>query len=157
MKEHERREYLKTLDEEKRQREESKFEEMKKKHGDHPKVHHPVRPQSVLAWLCGSFHFQREKANEEKGISWLFSAFASSHWHRSRVWEQHWEHYKTHYAYPHFLCTSMLFAGRVFIYEEAKTHEEEARMVFKTVGMPSWYAWPARNCVTAPLALEKAN
>ena len=48
MKEHERREYLKTLDEEKRQREQSKFEEMKKKHGDHPKVHHPVRPQSVL-------------------------------------------------------------------------------------------------------------
>uniref|UniRef100_A0A8B9QDG1 Nucleobindin 2 n=1 Tax=Apteryx owenii TaxID=8824 RepID=A0A8B9QDG1_APTOW len=41
MKEHERREYLKTLDEEKRHREESKFEEMKKKHGDHPKVHHP--------------------------------------------------------------------------------------------------------------------
>lgn len=48
MKEHERREYLKTLDEEKRKREESKFEEMKKKHGDHPKVHHPVRPEPVL-------------------------------------------------------------------------------------------------------------
>ncbi|XP_061466238.1 nucleobindin-2 isoform X1 [Rhineura floridana] len=41
MKEHERREYLKTLDEEKRHLEESKYEEMKKKHGDHPKVNHP--------------------------------------------------------------------------------------------------------------------
>ncbi|XP_020658605.2 nucleobindin-2 [Pogona vitticeps] len=41
MKEHERREYLKTLDEEKRHQEESKFEEMKKKHSNHPKVNHP--------------------------------------------------------------------------------------------------------------------
>ncbi|XP_039391298.1 nucleobindin-2 isoform X2 [Mauremys reevesii] len=41
MKEHERREYLKTLNEEKRREEESKYEEMKKKHGDHPKVNHP--------------------------------------------------------------------------------------------------------------------
>uniref|UniRef100_A0A4X2KF11 Nucleobindin 2 n=1 Tax=Vombatus ursinus TaxID=29139 RepID=A0A4X2KF11_VOMUR len=41
MKEHERREYLKTLNEEKRHEEESKFEEMKKKHGNHPKVNHP--------------------------------------------------------------------------------------------------------------------
>uniref|UniRef100_A0A8D0CA19 Nucleobindin 2 n=2 Tax=Salvator merianae TaxID=96440 RepID=A0A8D0CA19_SALMN len=41
LKEHERREYLKTLDEEKRRLEESKYEEMKKKHGDHPKVNHP--------------------------------------------------------------------------------------------------------------------
>lgn len=58
MKEHERREYLKTLDEEKRQREESKFEEMKKKHGDHPKVHHPVRLQSILRRWEGGFPFQ---------------------------------------------------------------------------------------------------
>ncbi|XP_066107149.1 nucleobindin-2 isoform X2 [Saccopteryx bilineata] len=41
MKEHERREYLKTLSEEKRKEEESKFEEMKKKHENHPKVNHP--------------------------------------------------------------------------------------------------------------------
>uniref|UniRef100_A0A8C4W5T6 Nucleobindin 2 n=1 Tax=Gopherus evgoodei TaxID=1825980 RepID=A0A8C4W5T6_9SAUR len=41
MKEHERREYLKTLNEEKRREEESKYEEMKKKHGDHPKINHP--------------------------------------------------------------------------------------------------------------------
>ncbi|XP_044281792.1 nucleobindin-2 isoform X1 [Varanus komodoensis] len=41
LKEHERREYLKTLDEEKRRQEEAKYEEMKKKHGDHPKVNHP--------------------------------------------------------------------------------------------------------------------
>lgn len=43
MKEHERREFLKTLDEERRKQEESKFEEMKRKHEDHPKVNHPVR------------------------------------------------------------------------------------------------------------------
>ncbi|XP_063145472.1 nucleobindin-2 [Candoia aspera] len=41
MKEHERREYLKTLDEEKRHQEEAKYEEMKKKHSNHPKVNHP--------------------------------------------------------------------------------------------------------------------
>ncbi|XP_067396786.1 nucleobindin-2 isoform X3 [Emydura macquarii macquarii] len=41
MKEHERREYLKTLNEEKRREEESKYEAMKKKHEDHPKVNHP--------------------------------------------------------------------------------------------------------------------
>uniref|UniRef100_A0A1W7RF79 Nucleobindin-2-like protein n=1 Tax=Agkistrodon contortrix contortrix TaxID=8713 RepID=A0A1W7RF79_AGKCO len=41
MKEHERREYLKTLDEEKRRQEEAKYEDMKKKHNDHPKVNHP--------------------------------------------------------------------------------------------------------------------
>ncbi|XP_029438554.1 nucleobindin-2 isoform X2 [Rhinatrema bivittatum] len=41
MKEHERREYLKTLDEEKRKAEEVKYEEMKKKHSEHPKVNHP--------------------------------------------------------------------------------------------------------------------
>ncbi|XP_069079832.1 nucleobindin-2 isoform X1 [Pleurodeles waltl] len=41
LKEHDRREYLKTLDEEKRKQEEERYEEMKKKHGDHPKVNHP--------------------------------------------------------------------------------------------------------------------
>ncbi|XP_060033067.1 nucleobindin-2 isoform X4 [Erinaceus europaeus] len=41
MKEHERREYLKTLDEDKRKAEELKYEEMKKKHENHPKVNHP--------------------------------------------------------------------------------------------------------------------
>lgn len=41
MKEHERREYLKTLNEEKRKEEEMKFQEMKKKHENHPKVNHP--------------------------------------------------------------------------------------------------------------------
>nr|XP_033784349.1 nucleobindin-2 isoform X2 [Geotrypetes seraphini] len=41
MKEHERREYLKTLDEEKRKEEEAKYKEMKKKHSEHPKVNHP--------------------------------------------------------------------------------------------------------------------
>ncbi|XP_054851389.1 nucleobindin-1 [Eublepharis macularius] len=41
MKEHERREYLKSLDEEKRREEEARFEELKKKHKEHPKVNAP--------------------------------------------------------------------------------------------------------------------
>ncbi|XP_078271076.1 nucleobindin-2a isoform X3 [Rhinoraja longicauda] len=41
LKEHERREYLKSLDEAKRKEEEAKFDELKKKHKDHPKIHHP--------------------------------------------------------------------------------------------------------------------
>ncbi|KAL7977406.1 hypothetical protein Chor_009355 [Crotalus horridus] len=42
MKEHERREYLKSLDEEKRREEEAHFEELKKKHKEHPKVNVPL-------------------------------------------------------------------------------------------------------------------
>ncbi|XP_017295545.1 nucleobindin-2a [Kryptolebias marmoratus] len=41
MKEHDRREHLKTLDEEERKKEEEHYEEMRKKHADHPKVNHP--------------------------------------------------------------------------------------------------------------------
>ncbi|XP_008403447.1 nucleobindin-2a [Poecilia reticulata] len=41
MKEHDRQEHLKTLDEEQRKKEEEHYEEMKKKHADHPKVNHP--------------------------------------------------------------------------------------------------------------------
>ncbi|XP_038663984.1 nucleobindin-2-like isoform X1 [Scyliorhinus canicula] len=41
LKEHERKEYLKTLDEERRKQEEARFDELKKKHQDHPKVNHP--------------------------------------------------------------------------------------------------------------------
>ncbi|KAM5138312.1 nucleobindin-2 [Mantella aurantiaca] len=41
MKEHERREYLKTLNEVQKKEEEAKYEEMKKKHKDHPKINHP--------------------------------------------------------------------------------------------------------------------
>lgn len=48
MKEHERREYLKSLDEEKRRQEEARFEELKKKHKEHPKVNAPVREPSSL-------------------------------------------------------------------------------------------------------------
>lgn len=49
MKEHERREYLKSLDEEKRREEEARFEELRKKHMEHPKVNVPVRdPLSFL-------------------------------------------------------------------------------------------------------------
>lgn len=43
MKEHNRREHLKTLDNEERRKEEEHYEEMKKKHADHPKINHPVR------------------------------------------------------------------------------------------------------------------
>ncbi|CAJ1049707.1 nucleobindin-2a [Xyrichtys novacula] len=41
MKEHDRREHLKTLSEDERKKEEEHYEEMKKKHADHPKVNHP--------------------------------------------------------------------------------------------------------------------
>ncbi|XP_030053770.1 nucleobindin-1 isoform X2 [Microcaecilia unicolor] len=51
MKEHERREYLKSLDEEKRQAEEARYEEMKKKHKEHPKVNVPgSRDQLKEVW-----------------------------------------------------------------------------------------------------------
>lgn len=42
MKEHERRERLKTMNDEDRTKEEQHYEEMRKKHADHPKVNHPV-------------------------------------------------------------------------------------------------------------------
>lgn len=45
MKEHERRQRLKNLNEEDRKKEEEHYEEMKKKHASHPKVNHPVRRQ----------------------------------------------------------------------------------------------------------------
>uniref|UniRef100_A0AAX7TCV9 EF-hand domain-containing protein n=1 Tax=Astatotilapia calliptera TaxID=8154 RepID=A0AAX7TCV9_ASTCA len=41
MKEHDRQEHLKTLDDDERKKEEEHYEEMKKKHADHPKVNHP--------------------------------------------------------------------------------------------------------------------
>ncbi|TWW68000.1 nucleobindin-2a [Takifugu flavidus] len=41
MKEHNRQEHLKTLDNEERRKEEEHYEEMKKKHADHPKINHP--------------------------------------------------------------------------------------------------------------------
>lgn len=41
MKEHERRERLKTMNDEDRTKEEQHYEEMRKKHADHPKVNHP--------------------------------------------------------------------------------------------------------------------
>uniref|UniRef100_A0A8C7XGS8 Nucleobindin 2a n=1 Tax=Oryzias sinensis TaxID=183150 RepID=A0A8C7XGS8_9TELE len=41
MKEHDRREHLKTLNDEERKKEEEHYEEMRKKHADHPKVNHP--------------------------------------------------------------------------------------------------------------------
>ncbi|KAG7492085.1 hypothetical protein MATL_G00010950 [Megalops atlanticus] len=41
LKEHERREYLKSLDQEKREREEKRLEELKEKHRQHPKANAP--------------------------------------------------------------------------------------------------------------------
>uniref|UniRef100_A0AAY5KZN0 EF-hand domain-containing protein n=1 Tax=Esox lucius TaxID=8010 RepID=A0AAY5KZN0_ESOLU len=41
MKEHERKEHLKNLDEEHRKEEQQHYEELKKKHADHPKINHP--------------------------------------------------------------------------------------------------------------------
>ena len=41
-KEHLRRKEMKQMDEAKRADAEKKFEESKKKHADHPKLHHPV-------------------------------------------------------------------------------------------------------------------
>lgn len=42
LKEHERREYLKSLDQEKREKEEKRMQELKEKHRQHPKVNAPV-------------------------------------------------------------------------------------------------------------------
>lgn len=42
LKEHERREYLKGLDQEKREREEKRLQELKDRHRQHPKVNAPV-------------------------------------------------------------------------------------------------------------------
>ncbi|XP_020492125.1 nucleobindin-2 [Labrus bergylta] len=51
IKEHERRERLKTMPEEDRKKEEEHYEELKKKHADHPKVHHPgSRDQLKEVW-----------------------------------------------------------------------------------------------------------
>ncbi|XP_069462180.1 nucleobindin-1 [Ambystoma mexicanum] len=51
MKEHERREYLKSLDEDKRRQEEARFEELKKKHNEHPKINVPgSRDQLKEVW-----------------------------------------------------------------------------------------------------------
>lgn len=50
-KEHQRREELKNLNEEQKKVKEEEYERMKKRHQDHPKVHHPVRLQGLEAWF----------------------------------------------------------------------------------------------------------
>lgn len=61
LKEHERREYLKSLDQEKREKEEKRIEELKEKHRKHPKVNAPVRGMkngrcmdrwTEMSWIC---------------------------------------------------------------------------------------------------------
>lgn len=60
MKEHERRERLKSLSGEERRREEQHYEEMKRKHAEHPKVNHPVRLRRFIflnpVWNILSLH-----------------------------------------------------------------------------------------------------
>uniref|UniRef100_W5KGN9 Nucleobindin 2a n=1 Tax=Astyanax mexicanus TaxID=7994 RepID=W5KGN9_ASTMX len=65
MKEHERREHLKTLDEEGRKKEEEHYEEMKKKHADHPKVNHPVRFILKLIYTLTELEKIYDPTNEE--------------------------------------------------------------------------------------------
>lgn len=55
MKEHERRERLKTLDEEARKKEEEHYEEMKKKHAEHPKINHPVSKRPAGSAITTNF------------------------------------------------------------------------------------------------------
>lgn len=47
-KEHERQEELKKLPEEEKKKAEETYEEQQKKHREHPKLHHPVRPHIYL-------------------------------------------------------------------------------------------------------------
>lgn len=58
---------------------------------------------------------------------------------------------------PHSFCAGVLLPARILTNKDTETHEEGATTVFKTVGMPSWHAWPARNCITVPFALGKAK
>ncbi|ETE70283.1 Nucleobindin-1 [Ophiophagus hannah] len=65
MKEHERREYLKSLDEEKRREEEAHFEELKKKHKEHPKVNVPT-PTVMGCWMSRNWrHFSLRSGGVE--------------------------------------------------------------------------------------------
>lgn len=57
LKEHERREYLKTLDQEKREKEEKRLQELKEKHRQHPKVNAPVDQTSMLASVGRNMRF----------------------------------------------------------------------------------------------------
>lgn len=56
MKEHERREHLKSLSEEERRREEQRYKELRGKHAQHPKVNHPVRARREKVPLEKSTH-----------------------------------------------------------------------------------------------------
>ena len=54
-KEHLRRKELEQMDEDKRAEAEKNYDEMKKKHAEHPKLHHPVSNQltvSLLIFAC---------------------------------------------------------------------------------------------------------
>ncbi len=54
LKEHERREYLKGLDQEKREREEKRMQELKDKHRQHPKVNAPVGTHAHMLFFGGN-------------------------------------------------------------------------------------------------------
>lgn len=136
MKEHERREYLKTLDEEKRKKEESKFEEMKKKHGDHPKVHHPVRPQPFLHDWVGAFLSREKKLNTQEHILFVLITCLLL----LMTWEQRvgtlLRALQTPlYKLPFFLYRCVICCQNS--YKDTEIHKEEARTRCKTVGMPA--------------------
>lgn len=48
IKEHKRRAYIKSLTEEKRKKEEQRYQEIQQKRDTHPKINHPVRPAELL-------------------------------------------------------------------------------------------------------------
>lgn len=58
-KEHERKEYIKTLPEEEKKKAEEKHVEMEKKHQDHPKLHHPVRTKCCYL-ICNISHLDQD-------------------------------------------------------------------------------------------------
>lgn len=67
LKEHDRQEHLKTLEDDERIKEEDHFVELKKKHADHPKVNHPVSLIQLhpLAGTCHTDIMCLVSANEE--------------------------------------------------------------------------------------------
>jgi len=64
-KEHLRRKELEQMDEAKRAEAEKKFDAQKKKHADHPKLHHPVRCRTFQFIMCLLYWCVRMK-----GLRW---------------------------------------------------------------------------------------
>lgn len=129
---------------------------MKKKHGDHPKVHHPVRPQPFLHDWVGAFLSREKKLNTQEYILFVLITCLLL----LMTWEQRvgtlLRALQTPlYKLPFFLYRCVICCQNS--YKDTEIHKEEARTRCKTVGMPAWYAWPARSCITAPFALRKTK